>query len=783
MQKQVNKINQCLRSPELNFNVNYFQMMQFGFLWIIVQCVTGIKKVVSTSFTQTTPFIDRQGWQISNYYNQGYSLCRDVQLFGGNHEFDMSTGINKLFNLEPHYKLYLSLVVYIIDMTWPQAINVMVDQLPNQFIIPMGSNDLCGQSQVENSYNINLSLIHSYPTTIISIFSSIDSTSIYWGIRELVLSVDTCPPGCQICFQESQVFECSQWKLFHESWMSKDLRDFNADGWQTTQVSGPTDCASISMYGGYNSMTVGGALQKTFQLGAHSNLYFIYRFIKIDNWSGEYGTFKIENANYQMLYNGGGTQKNYCGDPSYPDQFHIYGIEYPHDGQFVTVLITSQQYNQGRYFGIRDFQIYGYTTPSYCGDGIVDYNEQCDDGNIYAFDSCFNCQFYCVEGCSNCITGMCINCQEGWVFDILNYQCIYQQFQLLDKQIEYQIVQKQDNIHILTYKEKDCKEFNYQNQCIKCKKGYQLDWQGTCQTVCGDGIIAGNEECEIGILKNCNKNCKYQCQEECKQCIFGRCKQCRSGFELQNNKCIERCGDWQIQREEECDDGNMIRFDGCHNCQNECQDQCLDCKFGQCMRCQDGWILMNGNCEFKCGDSIIAQGVEECDDGNDIQFDGCYNCKLECDDQGCSACYLGVCYNCYHPLTLYKDQCLVICGDGLLAEGFEDCDDGNDIPYDGCYKCKYQCYKECKICEKGVCIDECDFGYYLMNQTCLPLCGDKIITYHEQCDDGNFIEFDGCYQCNYSCPQNCQICEQGICHKCIFGFYLIGQIWFSSIPK
>ncbi|CAD8149907.1 unnamed protein product [Paramecium octaurelia] len=733
----------------------------------MVQCVIGITKVISTSFTQTTAFTDHEGWTISNTYNLGHSSCGGVQLFGGSNEFDQSTGIVKLFTLPPHYKLYLSFVVYIIDMTSEYTINVFLDQALHQIIIPMASSDICRSIQVDQIFDVAVNQFHSFPTTIISIVGSLGQTSVYWGIRDFVLSVDTCPPNCQICFPGSEAFECKQWKLFHSAWNSTDINDFNNDGWYTRSIVGPTTCASIPIYGGYNSMTAAGAMDRQFNLPPHSDLYFIYRFVIIDDWTGQTGNFKIENLNFYSIYNHIGTLRNFCGDGLLADQFHIHGIEFPHDKPSISLLITSDLVDSSKFFGIRDFFIYGYTLSTFCGDGVIDENEQCDDGNNQAFDGCFICEYSCTEGCSACIQGKCYDCQDGWMFDILDDQCIYQQSQ--DQIEKDQIRDNQLDIHNYQI---NCIQFNQQTQCIKCKLGYELFEY--CQPVCGDGIVAGNEECEIH-QKNCNSLCQYQCQEECEVCSFGICQQCTSGYVLKKSECLPKCGDYQIEKQEQCDDGNIVRFDGCHNCQNECQDSCLLCELGQCLMCREGWILENGYCDSKCGDQQIAQGQEECDDGNDIQFDGCYDCKLECPDQGCAVCYLGVCNSCHFPLTLYKEQCLVICGDGLLASGYEDCDDGNDIPYDGCYKCKYQCYKECKTCDRGVCLDECDYGYYLVNQICVPFCGDGIITIDEQCDDANSIEYDGCHQCDYSCPQNCHVCEEGRCYKCNFGFYLNDQ--------
>lgn len=44
----------------------------------------------------------------------------------------------------------------------------------------------------------------------------------------------------------------------------------------------------------------------------------------------------------------------------------------------------------------------------------------------------------------------------------------------------------------------------------------------------------------------------------------------------------------------------------------------------------------------------------------------------------------------------------------------------------------------------------------MINGVCLPICGDSIVTLEfEQCDDGNDIPFDGCHECQYSCSYGC----------------------------
>ena len=110
---------------------------------------------------------------------------------------------------------------------------------------------------------------------------------------------------------------------------------------------------------------------------------------------------------------------------------------------------------------------------------------------------------------------------------------------------------------------------------------------------------------------------------------------------------------------EQCDDGNLIDGDGCSS------------------TCQ---------IESFCGDGILDPG-EACDDGNNTDGDGCSaTCEVE-----------------------------PFCGDGNLDAG-EACDDGNNDDGDGC---------------SATCEVE-------------PFCGDGNLDAGEECDDGNNDSGDGC---------------------------------------
>ena len=113
-----------------------------------------------------------------------------------------------------------------------------------------------------------------------------------------------------------------------------------------------------------------------------------------------------------------------------------------------------------------------------------------------------------------------------------------------------------------------------------------------------------------------------------------------------------------------------------------------------------------------CGDGIAECG-EECDDGNDSNFDECLN-----------------------------DCRLARCGDGYLHWGVEACDDGNNASCDGC---SADCSRVDDVCGDGIveCGEECDDGNQTSGDGCSsdcrlegPLCGNGVLDPGEECDLG-----------------------------------------------
>ena len=182
-------------------------------------------------------------------------------------------------------------------------------------------------------------------------------------------------------------------------------------------------------------------------------------------------------------------------------------------------------------------------------------------------------------------------------------------------------------------------------------------------------------------------------------CMAGRCDgetaQCGNGFKATT---------------EGCDDGNPDNGDGCDSqCKLENGEMCVEAEANSCQGVCD--LLDSNTCEpaNTCGNGTMDAN-EKCDDGNNLDNDGCgANCKLE-NGANCSAfddCESGVCD------MLESDQCesADTCGNGVLETG-EGCDDGGTTGGDGCNR-------QCKIENGGVCAtnDGCASGFCA--ETCL----------------------------------------------------------------
>ena len=120
-------------------------------------------------------------------------------------------------------------------------------------------------------------------------------------------------------------------------------------------------------------------------------------------------------------------------------------------------------------------------------------------------------------------------------------------------------------------------------------------------------------------------------------------------------------------------------------------------------------LVLCAICSAECGDGRLDLPVEECDDGNSVNSDGC------------SGCFIDRYYTCVptpgRPTPCWSTYCLlkwrsnvpVLCGDGRRHPSIEQCDDGNNRSGDGCSNCTIDAGFTCKDSPKknGYFVSKC----------------------------------------------------------------------------
>lgn len=128
-------------------------------------------------------------------------------------------------------------------------------------------------------------------------------------------------------------------------------------------------------------------------------------------------------------------------------------------------------------------------------------------------------------------------------------------------------------------------------------------------TVCGDGIVDEDEECDEGEDNGDGNDCLSNC-------------------------LLASCGDGFLHHDEVCDDGNGVNDDGCTNlcALPECGDGIVQ----EGESCDDGNAKDDDSClttcvAASCGDGFVWMGEEYCDDGNNDNDDQCAgDCQATC---------------------------------------------------------------------------------------------------------------------------------------------------------
>ena len=193
---------------------------------------------------------------------------------------------------------------------------------------------------------------------------------------------------------------------------------------------------------------------------------------------------------------------------------------------------------------------------------------------------------------------------------------------------------------------------------------------GTCALTCNTGYYAtgdGEARCSLGAWTSVD-DCD-PCESYCDTCTDGTtCTACTAGYFFLAGDCYATCPTGYY--------GNSGQ---CLTCESYC-DTCTDAT--TCTACLAGYYVHAGDCVTSCPTGYFANGG------------ACAACEPFCDActdaTTCTACENGLyvldgdcvvsCPGGYDPVA---GVCVKRCGNNTVDPG-EECDDGNQIPNDGC---------------------------------------------------------------------------------------------------
>ncbi|CAD8213212.1 unnamed protein product [Paramecium pentaurelia] len=241
---------------------------------------------------------------------------------------------------------------------------------------------------------------------------------------------------------------------------------------------------------------------------------------------------------------------------------------------------------------------------------------------------------------------------------------------------------------------KDIEHFISNGQCI-CNPGYINDNDYNC-IPCQDEyqLVQGQCICEIGYYY-IDFHCE-QCSQNCSKCNSKyECTECIDQYYLQNTQCLKcqfpclQCFD--IQTCETCTDNYFIDDKGrCIQCMQNCE-YCIDST--NCVKCFDEFYYHNQTC-IPC-----SRQCQTCETNSKF----CISCQNSNHilDKKKGTCYQindfgdQYDYDVLEEILLLQDircnknqqligyACIDQCGNGILNEQYEQCDDGNQLGGDG----------------------------------------------------------------------------------------------------
>jgi cysteine-rich repeat protein len=223
------------------------------------------------------------------------------------------------------------------------------------------------------------------------------------------------------------------------------------------------------------------------------------------------------------------------------------------------------------------------------------------------------------------------------------------------------------------------------------------------------------------------------------------------------------CGDGVQQVGEQCDDGNDINTDGCRNdcVRSSCGDGELNSSFGEQIFVSPEVTDLGDRTGYVCDDGATCpeSSCDVLDDGYASEHGICQSLGFERASRVVWGDGTGGGAGTSTPRAFNWDCVAYRCIDGATASTTPPCD-----PYEMLAEITCQGIVG-EECDDG--IDNADSADACRTDCTLPECGDAIVDSGEECDDANNVEDDGCNnacqlpQCGDGVRQADEECDDG----------------------
>ncbi|ELP91817.1 protein serine/threonine kinase, putative [Entamoeba invadens IP1] len=447
------------------------------------------------------------------------------------------------------------------------------------------------------------------------------------------------------------------------------------------------------------------------------------------------------------------------------------------------------------------------------------YCVECENGYLMSADNkCIQSYNYCNIGNED----VCIRCENGYFID--NGRCTTNEnCKATNGANCIKCHNGELNTNCDTCSDVNCITCE-NNRCIICNDGYYIQNDGNCfQTktesnyvynniiYCKNGYYIDNSECKNCSIRNtnwmkCDVEKPMKCSTTYKITESGSCESttCKDNEEMEqngrcsatqdncvftlNNKCLECFNNYMID-----DNGNCIQNSG-----DNAQYKCKETTQHGCVRCNDKYYLLNGNCvscDGKC-DTCISTSTFclSCKDGMFLSDHKCITnndldgiCTQFIPSGGCVKCVDG-----YYRSELSCERCDVKCGTCNNRESCLTCNLTNYRTSND--ECKPQSdIVGCRLETTQNGCAKCSDGYFTVNTNECEKCSKTCATCSQTTDtctscDTNEVLVDS--QCvDISSITNCKEVGYSKCTKCSFWhtpsangtFCKIKAVWWMII--